>query len=156
MQRSRFAIQTGTIPVEDAIGRIRILLDLKNHEPTSNRMHPTARKEHGVSRADLNAMETVGDGAAFHFFLEFLSANPAPEADIKLRFRFSLGNIPHLRLGLSPELRRLGGRGMNLKRQLLASIEDLYEERKSLCPSERGPQQLLTVTLHHGMQIFAS
>src|SRR5437867_549912 len=50
-------VQSKTVPVKHAIGRVRILLDLENNDPGADAMHASAGQEHCVTRFDRQTME---------------------------------------------------------------------------------------------------
>ena len=56
------------VPVEHAIGRVRILLDFKNHQAGADGMDAAARQKHRVARAHRNAMKTFRHVCRFGFF----------------------------------------------------------------------------------------
>ena len=63
VQFARFAVQADAVPVEHAVGRVRVLLDFKDDQPRAERVNPSAGQEHGVARPHAHAMKALGHGA---------------------------------------------------------------------------------------------
>ena len=58
MQLPRLASRMiDAVPVEHTIGRVRVLLDLKNHQARADRVDPSAGQEHRIATFDRQAME---------------------------------------------------------------------------------------------------
>src|SRR5437016_1019261 len=55
VQLARFAVQSRPVPVENAVGRVRVLLDLKHHNAGADGMNAAARKEHHIPRLHRHA-----------------------------------------------------------------------------------------------------
>ena len=69
MQRARFSIRSLSIPIEDAIGRVAVLLNFDNEIAAADRVDAAARQKHGVAGLHRDAMNVIGDLA--------VSATPA-------------------------------------------------------------------------------
>ena len=69
-----------------------------------------------LRRPDPHTMETLGDGPRLDLAFKVSSRDAAFQADVKLRARGGLGDVPHLRLRLAPKGVGRGGRGMHLQR----------------------------------------
>ena len=63
MQFARLAVEAHAIPIENAIRRVRILLNLKNHQAVADGVDAAARQKHRIARAHWHAIKTVGDAA---------------------------------------------------------------------------------------------
>src|SRR5712672_679747 len=61
VQFARLAVESNAIPVEYAVGRVRVLLDLKNHQAVADGMNAAAGQEQRVARAHRDAMKTIRD-----------------------------------------------------------------------------------------------
>ena len=108
MQFARFAVQAEAVPIEHPIGRVGVLLDFKDDQARAERVNPAAGQEHGVARPHAHAMKTLGHGASLDLLLELGAGDAAFQADIKLRARRGLGDIPHLGLRFAAQFRRFG------------------------------------------------
>src|SRR5437764_2355448 len=112
MQLSRLAIQPEAVPIENPIGSIRILLDLENNQPCSQRMNPPARQENDVPLFHPDSMKTIGNSSGFEFFVEHLARGTVFQADEQLRAGSGIGDVPHLGFGFSAKLGGFGFGGM--------------------------------------------
>jgi hypothetical protein len=100
-------------------------------------------------------MKTLGHSASLDPLLELGAGDAAFQADIKLRARGSLGDVPQLGLGFTAEFGRFDRRGMNLKRELVLRIQNLNEQGKPPAWGLGLAQEVGCVILHEPAQVFA-
>jgi hypothetical protein len=94
------------------------------------------------------AVEAFGDRTVVQPTDKLLASDSTAEAHINLSAGIRLREIPHLSFGLSVQGQRLRRRRVDLKREVLATIEDFDEPGEALARADRAAHQLLTVTLH--------
>ena len=70
MELAGLAVQPEAVPIEHAIGGVRILLDLEDDEAAAQGMDAAARQQQSITRLDAKAVETLGHGAGLEFPLE--------------------------------------------------------------------------------------
>jgi hypothetical protein len=100
-------------------------------------------------------METVSDRAAANFLGELLPRTIPPKANIELRVRRGLSNVPQFGLGLASEGCGFVGWRVYLKRKLLPSIED-FDKQWETSPTPFGlPQEVRAAGLDQPMKVFA-
>jgi len=156
VQLARLAVGIDAIPIEDAISRVGILLNLKNHQARADRVDPTARQEHRVAGVYGDAVKTFLDRAFADLRFEFVARDVLPQADIQLGARLRLRDVPHFRFRFAAERLRFVCGGMYLKRKFFFGIENFDQQRKSPIQRRGFAHQFGTMMLHEPMQILSS
>jgi hypothetical protein len=130
MESARISVQANTVPIEDAVGGVGVLLDFENDEARADGMDAPAGQEHGVAGFDLNPMEAVSDGSGLDLLRELVASDTAFQADIKLGPGRGIGDVPHLGFGFAAEFGGLFRWRMDLEGELFLGVEDFDQERK--------------------------
>ena len=94
-------IETGSVPIEDPVCSVAILLDLNDHIALTDGMEPSARDEDAIAALNRGGVEGLFDTALAKQNFELLPSNATLEADVDVGARLRVGEIPHLRLGLA-------------------------------------------------------
>jgi hypothetical protein len=109
-------IETGSVPIEDSVGGVAVLLDLDDHIALTDGVEPSARDEDAVAGFNGGDVEGLFDTALAKQRFELLPSDTTLEADVDVRARLRVGEVPHLRFGLaSQSLAHMHGR-MDLHR----------------------------------------
>ncbi len=116
MQFAGHTIETGAVPIEDAVGGVAILLDLDDHIALTDGVEPSAGDEDAVTAFDWDDVESLFDVALTKQLFELLPSNTTLEAGVDVCARLRVGEVPHLRFGLATQnLAHMQGR-MDLDR----------------------------------------
>ncbi len=114
VQVARLAIETNAVPVEHAICRVRVLLDLKNHQAIANGVDATTRQKHRVAGAHRNAMKTIGHATVGNFLLKLRARYATLETDIQTRVRLPHRRCTTFRFSAHRQVQRLCSRADGL------------------------------------------
>jgi len=162
---TRFAIQADAIPIEYAIGGVRVLLDFENDEAAAKGVNAAAGEEHGVAGFDFDAVEAFSDGATGDFFFELLAGDATFEADEEFSAGLGVRDVPEFGFGFTFELDGTIWGWMDLQGKRVAGIEDFDQQRKAVgsgsgglgwrCCSGSVAEQVGAVLLHQPMKIFS-
>ena len=156
MQIARMAVQAHAVPIEHAVGGIGILLDLKDHQAVADGMDPPARQEHRVAGAHRDAVKAIGHVAVVDLLLELRAGHALLQPHIQAGVGRGVGDIPHLRLRLALQFRRLVRGGMDLEGKFFARVEDFAEQRKPARRRRtRGAEHLGGMIFHQPAQVLA-
>ena len=131
MEVARFAIEAESIPVEDAIGGVAVLLDLVNEEACADGVEAAGGDEEAIAGARMEGVDEVGGGAVGEGCEEGLAGDTGVEASVDFGSGFGMGDEPHFGFGFAVEF---GGEvlwGMDLKAEILAGVQDLHEQRET-------------------------
>ena len=82
MEFARFAIETQAVPIEDAVGRVGVLLDLVNQESGADRVEAAGGDEDRITVRGAHRMHAVGHGAVGDRGFEVRAGHAVLEADI--------------------------------------------------------------------------
>ena len=77
MQLARLSVQAEPVPVEYSVGRVGILLNLKNYIAGPDGVNPPAGQKQGIACFDFHAVNAIGDCSVLNFSLEFLACDSA-------------------------------------------------------------------------------
>jgi len=149
-----FAVEADTVPIEDAIGGVGVLLDFENHVAGTQGMNPAAGEKHDVARLDGEAVEAIGDSAIVDFGFEFFWSDAAFKADEQIRVGRCLGDIPHFGLGLAAHFRGFAGGRMDLQGELFLGVEDFYQERESFFVTVSWAEQFFGMIFHEPAEVL--
>jgi hypothetical protein len=147
VKRSRLAVGADAVVIENAIGNVRVLLNLAQHNAGADGVRRTGRNEHGVARAHSDAFEaifygTVGESAAKRF-----GRHSWAEADEQLGPLTRRHHVPHLRLAHTPggSFMLFGIRivGVYLHGKLILREEELDQQRDPRKPANPRPGPFL-------------
>ena len=155
MQLARFAVQSKPVPVENAVGRVRVLLDLKNHNAGADGMNAAARKEHHIPRLHRHAMKAICHRAVLDLALELRSRRAAAQTGVKLCARLSIGDVPQFGFRFPPKPRRHVRGGMDLQRKSLLRVEDFDQQRKASALRPGRAEQFLSMVFHQPAEVFS-
>src|SRR5687767_3782839 len=147
VQLTRLTVESDAIPIVDAERRVRILLNLEDHQAGTNGVDAAARQEHRISRLHRDSMKTVRNGPARDGTFEGISRHARSQADKQLRAGIGGRDVPHLRLGIA-EMLEICWR-VHLQRQLVAGVEDLAQQREPPTDSRRRVSEHLAPVLLH-------
>ena len=128
---ARFSVEARAVPVEDAVGRVAVLLDLHDEAAGADRVAAPARDEHRVARPHWHAVEQVGGVTVGERALEIRAGRAAPEARVERGIFRRIEQIPHFRLRFAAQL---GGhvRGrVDLNGERVLRVEDFCEQGKA-------------------------
>src|SRR5579885_2536559 len=128
------ALSIGAAIVVDAIGEVRILLDLAKDHARANGVRRTSGNEKGVTRADGMAFEEILKCVRRESFEKSLLADAGFQPDEHLRAGLGGDGVPHLRLACAAcalfVSSGVGVIGMNLDRKLIHRENELEEKGK--------------------------
>jgi len=128
MERTRLAIGAWTAPVVQAVGRVRVLLDLRHHQTREQRVHCARRHMNRVVRADGDALQDLFDAAFGQGTTQGLPGRAGTQAIDNLGSRIGVENVPHLRLAEVPFMGQcVSIIGMHLYRQVAVGIEQFHK-----------------------------
>jgi hypothetical protein len=130
MEVARFAIEAESIPVEDAIGGVAVLLDLVNEEAGADGVEAAGGDEKAIAGARMEDVDEVGGGAIGEGCEEGLAGDTGVEASVDFGSGFGMGDEPHFGFGFAVELGSEVLWGMDLKAEILAGVQDLHEQRE--------------------------
>lgn len=145
MEFPRHPIEAGSVPVEDAVGGIAVLLNLDDHVALAYGMEPSAGDKDAVAAFDRNDVKGLFDAAFAKQGFELLPRDTRFQARVNVGARFCVSEVPHLRLWFAAErFNHVSGR-MNLHGEPFASVQQLDQDRKALClmVRVRAPKNLL-------------
>jgi len=95
MEFARFAIESEAVPIEDAIGRVGVLLDFVNQKSRANRMEAAGSDEDRLTGRGTHRMHAIGDRAIRDRGFEILAGHAVFESDIKFSAFVAIGDEPH-------------------------------------------------------------
>src|SRR4051812_9000121 len=110
-----FAGRVATIPVEDAVSCVGVLLNLKDPHPPANGMDTATGEKHRIAGSNLNAMKRISNRTVLNLLLKNVTSDASFQPNKKFRTRFGMGNIPNFRFWLAPEVLSAAGGGMHLQ-----------------------------------------
>ncbi len=95
MEFARFAIESEAVPIEDAVGRVGVLLDFVNQESRADRMEAAGGDEDRITGRWAHRMHAIGDRAIRDRGFERLTGHAVFESDIKFSAFVAIGDEPH-------------------------------------------------------------
>ena len=125
---ARFAIEAESVPVEDAIGGVAVLLDLVDEEASADGVEATGGDKEAIAGARIEDVDEVGGGAIGEGCEEGLAGDTGVEASVDFGSGFGMGDEPHFGFGFAVELGSEVLWGVDLKAEVLAGVEDLHEK----------------------------
>lgn len=129
---ARGSIEAHTIPVEDAVGGVGVLLDFVDEEAGADGVESARGDEDGVARAGLDGVDLAFDGTILKGGFEGLARGAFFETNVEFCTGVAVGDIPHFGFGIAAEL---GGDFLwrvNLNGEVVAGVEDFDEEGEAL------------------------
>jgi hypothetical protein len=132
VELSRLAVQTEPVPIEDAVSGIAVLLDLKEDVAGANCVKAPARNKNISVRSSRNPMQKLQNLTAREGRFEIDFAHPILETDVDPSAFIRGDKIPELGLRLGKNIDCSCPAGMNLEREGLGRVQDLYKNRKTL------------------------
>ena len=143
MQGAPFAVETDAIPVKNAAGGIRVLLDFSDDQTTLNGMETPRRHQHRVALADWDAMYQVSERhrRTAQGVFETSSCDAPAQAGNQMGVLRHIHDVPHFGFRFSAELGGDGWGRMNLERETLVDIEQLDEQWKPFRAGTIGTQE---------------
>ncbi len=97
MEFARFAVESEAVPIENAVGRVGVLLDFVNQESRADRMEAAGGDEDRITGRGAHRMHAVGDRAICDCDFERLTGHAVFESDIKFCAGIAIGDEPHFR-----------------------------------------------------------
>lgn len=97
MEFARFAVESEAVPIENAVGRVGVLLDFVNQESCADRMESTGGDEDRITGRGAHRMHAIGNRAICDRGFERLAGHAMFEADIKFCAGIAIGDEPHFR-----------------------------------------------------------
>ena len=155
MEFARFAIESEAVPIEDAVGRIGVLLDFVNQESRTDRMEAARGDEDRITGRGAHRMHAIGNRAIGDRGFERLTGHAVFESDIKFRAGIAIGDEPHFRFRFA--VQRCGKRDwrMHLDGKIVARVEDLDEDRKARVLRVAAAENFFAVVGPKFVQAFA-
>ena len=131
MQLTRLAIHARTVVVEDTVGDIARLLDLRQEDAATDGMDTACGEVEDIARLDLVVGKNLSDAAVGNTTAIFLQGYLLFETGIEMRPFVGPDNIPHLGLAhlTVQTLRHIVVR-MDLDAQVALRIDELHQERQ--------------------------
>ena len=115
------------VPIVEAIGDIRRRLDLRDHNAGAECMHHTTGQVEAIAGSGIPGTQQVRDRRRVGGAGDIVWPDAGLQADVKLRARFRMDDVPGFVLDPRPPaggvVRR--GLGMNLHAEVLARVEEL-------------------------------
>lgn len=149
------AIEAGAVPIEDAVGGVRVLLDFVDQESRADGVEAAGGDEDGVAGGGGEGVDEVGDGAVVDGLFEIGAGDAGFEAGVEFRAGIAIGDEPHLRFGFAAEgWGEVGGR-MDLDREVVAGVEDLDQDGKARGIGEVVAENLGAVVVPEVVEGFA-
>lgn len=132
MEVARFAIEAESIPIEDAIGGVAVLLDFVDQEASADGVEASGGDEEAIAGARMEDVDEVGGGAIGEGCEEGLTGDAGVEASVDFGSGLGVGDEPHFGFGFAVEFGREVLWGVDLKAEVLASVEDLHEKGETV------------------------
>ena len=95
MEVARFAIEAESIPVEDAIGGVAVLLDFVDEKAGADGVEASGGDEEAIAGARMEDVDEVGGGAIGEGCEEGLAGDTGVEASVDFGSGFGMGDEPH-------------------------------------------------------------
>src|SRR5687767_2841404 len=104
MQGARPAVETYAVPIEDAIGRVAVLLDFHDEASRADGVAATAGDEDGIALSHRNPVKLRLHRTLRECALEGSAVHAALEASVDSRIAGRAEEIPHLGFRLATQL----------------------------------------------------
>ena len=99
----QFTVQSDSVPIEGAVGCIRVLLDFEDQHAGSNGMQASRGNDDGLSGTGAHGVHRLIDGSFPDGGFELFTGYPVPETQVESGVRESFRDVPHLRLGFAAQ-----------------------------------------------------
>ncbi len=106
MELAWLSVESGSVPVKDAVGRVGILLNFVDEEAGADGVEAAGGDEDGFAGRRLHDVDFVFNGAVVDGVFERLLGRSRFESDVEFRLRVTVGNVPHFSFGFATELAR--------------------------------------------------
>lgn len=126
------AVETEAVPVEDAVGRIGVLLDFVDEESRADGVEAAGGDENGIAGLRRDGVHEVRDGAVADGLLELVAGDALAEADVEFRSGITSGDEPHFCFWFTIERGCKGGWRMDLDGEVVAGVEDFDEDGEAV------------------------
>ena len=136
----RLAVQAEPVPIEHTVGRIAVLLNLEHHIARFDRVEPPAGDGNITVWMGRNPMQKVQNCTGCEGRFEITSADPVLQTDVNTGSFFCGDEIPELGLCLGENISCPWPPRMNLEREDVGGIEDLYQNRKPRVGEREAPR----------------
>ena len=151
VQCPRLAVKSRTVIVEYTVCQVRTLLHLSQQRTAAYRMDASRRNVEHVALLHVVRRQHVTDAAVLYALAIFIFRYQTLKAAVELSSRLCVHNIPHLRLAERVVIFTCHlVVGMHLYRQVLRSVDKLYQQRKRLAVHviHRASYQLFLIFRH--------
>lgn len=126
-----FAVEAVAVPIEDAVGGVRVLLDFVDEEAGTDGVEAAGGDEDGVAGDGEKGVDVIGDGAVGDGVFEVGTGGAVFEADVEACAGIAIGDVPHFGFGLAVEGRGEVGGWVDLDGEVVAGVEDFDEDGKA-------------------------
>ena len=161
MQLPRLAACIDTVPIENTISSVAVLLNFHEQVPSAYRVQPARRQEHRVACFHANFLNAGFDCSFIERTLELLSCYQFAKSKKKFCAGIGGGYVPEFCFGFATKSRCDLFRRMNLQGKLFPRIKQFDEKRESgertrlACCFRRHAENLLSVLTPNLVQTFA-
>ena len=139
--------------VEDPVGDIGVLLDLRDHQPRADGVEGAGGDEEHVSRLHGHLPQHLRQGAVGDAAGELLQADLPVKAIVERSAGLGIQHHPHLRLAvLTLMLQGVGVGGVDLDGEVLFGVNELDEHGEVLEGFAGGPQGFLPGLVQPGAE----
>ena len=129
--------------VENTVGHIGILLNLRNDQPRANRVERAGGDKEDVSALDRDGAEDLGQSSVRRPAGQLFSGNLLPEAIVEAGAGGGVQNHPHLRFAVLALVRQsVGVGGVNLDGEILPGVNEFDEHGEIFKLTAVGAQDL--------------
>src|SRR5438477_11790953 len=101
MKFSRLTLLVDSVPIENAISSVAILLDLDQEVSDANNVKPSRRHKHNNTTLHSDRVNTIGNGSGMKDLLELIARHRFPETDENFSIRFHRRDVPKFALGFA-------------------------------------------------------
>ena len=123
-----FAVEAGAVPIEDAVGGVRVLLDLVDEESCADGVEAAGGDEDGFAGFGSDGVHCVGDGTVGDGFFEVGAGDAIFEADVEFGTGVAVCDVPHFGFGFATEfVGEVDGR-VDLDGEVVAGVEHFDED----------------------------
>ena len=131
MEFACFPVEAGTVPIEDAVGGVAVLLDFHDEVALADGVEASARNEDAVTFVRGQHVEAVFHRAAGEFFFEGCARGARGQSGVDAAARIAGQKIPDLGFGFASELWGDVGRRVHLHGKAIAGIEEFAKQRET-------------------------
>ena|SRR5438552_894947 len=101
MQLSRFTVVIHSVPIENAISRVAILLDLDQEVSGTDGVKASRGKKHSSTAFHPDRLNTISYGSRIKDVLELIARHRFPETHENFGIRFRRYNVPKFGFGFA-------------------------------------------------------